>query len=225
MTVRGVDGSLRGGPGQNDHMVGRVQVREIDDDDGRLLLIIRRGTGSMVTWRLAKMVPLSAQGMPVARIAEISFTGAERVRDVIRNFNTDGFNSLHPRWPTARPTAPASTASRPSSQPCATSPSTAPFPRPQRAGRHDPPLQHLAKPPCRRPTPTPSSTRQTLPDAALAGGLWPAHCAVNRPATALNHPSIERDSRGLRTELTHVRHHTAVTSTRLSGGIYTMNDC
>lgn len=49
-------------------MAERVQVREIDDDDGqRLLRIVRRGTGSVVTWRRAQMVLLSAQGMPRAR--------------------------------------------------------------------------------------------------------------------------------------------------------------
>ncbi|MGW2255273.1 IS630 family transposase, partial [Kitasatospora sp. NPDC001660] len=48
-------------------MAERVQVREIDDDEGRRLLrIIRRGTGSVVTWRRAQMVLLSAQRMPVA---------------------------------------------------------------------------------------------------------------------------------------------------------------
>jgi hypothetical protein len=32
-------------------MAERVRVREIDDDEGRRLLrIIRRGTGSVVTW-------------------------------------------------------------------------------------------------------------------------------------------------------------------------------
>ena len=37
----------------------------------RLLRIIRRGTGSVLTrWR-AQMVLLSAQGMPVAKIAEV----------------------------------------------------------------------------------------------------------------------------------------------------------
>lgn len=57
-------------------------MREIDDDEGRRLLrIIRRGTGPVVTWRRAQMVPLSAQGMPVAKIAEVSFTGDDRVRD------------------------------------------------------------------------------------------------------------------------------------------------
>ncbi|GAA2569343.1 hypothetical protein GCM10010398_69110 [Streptomyces fimbriatus] len=46
----------------------RVRVRGIDDDEGqRLLRIIRRGSGSAVTWRRAQMVLLSAQGMPVAK--------------------------------------------------------------------------------------------------------------------------------------------------------------
>jgi hypothetical protein len=32
----------------------RVQVREIDDDEGdRLLWLVRRGTGSVATWRRA----------------------------------------------------------------------------------------------------------------------------------------------------------------------------
>ncbi|MFD3976746.1 transposase, partial [Streptomyces cyaneofuscatus] len=76
-----------------------VRVREIDDDEGRRLLrIIRRGTGSVVTWRHAQMVLLSAQGMPVARIAEVSFTSDDRVRDVIHHFNMDGFGSLYPKY-------------------------------------------------------------------------------------------------------------------------------
>jgi hypothetical protein len=48
----------------------RVRVREIDDDEGqRLVRIIRRGSGSVVTWRRAQMVLLPAQGMDVAAIA------------------------------------------------------------------------------------------------------------------------------------------------------------
>ena len=39
----------------------RLQVREIDDDEGRRLVrIIRRGSGSVVTGRRAQMVLLSA---------------------------------------------------------------------------------------------------------------------------------------------------------------------
>jgi transposase len=82
----------------------RVQVREIDDDEGRRLLrIVRRGTGSVVTWRRAQMVLLSAQKMSVAKIAEVTFTSEDRVRDVIHNFNADGFDSLYPKYAGGRP--------------------------------------------------------------------------------------------------------------------------
>jgi transposase len=77
----------------------RLRVREIDDDEGRRLVrIVRRGTGSVVTWRRAQMVLLSAQGMDAAAIAKVAFTSEDRVRDVIRNFNADGFGSLYPRY-------------------------------------------------------------------------------------------------------------------------------
>jgi transposase len=82
----------------------RVQVREIDDDEGRRLLrIVRRGTGSVVTWRWAQMVLLSAQKMLVAKVAEVTFTSPDRVRDVIHNFNADGFDSLYPKYRGGRP--------------------------------------------------------------------------------------------------------------------------
>jgi len=47
----------------------RARVRELDDDEGRRLVrIVRRGSGSVVTWRRAQMVLLAAQGMEVAAI-------------------------------------------------------------------------------------------------------------------------------------------------------------
>jgi transposase len=85
-------------------MVHPVQVRPISNDEGmRLLRIVRRGTGSVVTWRRAQMVLLSAQGMPVAKIAEVTFTSPDRVRDVLHNFTADGFDSLYPRYAGGRP--------------------------------------------------------------------------------------------------------------------------
>ena len=63
----------------------------------------RRGSGSVVTWRRAQMVLLSAQGMDVAAIAKVAFTSDDRVRDVIRNFNADGFGSLYPRYKGGHP--------------------------------------------------------------------------------------------------------------------------
>jgi transposase len=81
-----------------------VRVREIDDDEGRRLVrIIRRGSGSVVTWRRAQMVLLSAQGMNAAAIAKVAFTSEDRVRDVIGNFNADGFGSLCPKYKGGRP--------------------------------------------------------------------------------------------------------------------------
>ena len=81
-----------------------VRVREISNDEGnRLLRIVRRSSGSVVTWRRAQMVLLSAQGMDVAQIAKVAFTSPDRVRAVLHNFNEDGFDSLVPRYAGGRP--------------------------------------------------------------------------------------------------------------------------
>jgi transposase len=85
-------------------MAERVRVRAIINEEGnRLLRIVRRGTGSVVTWRRAQMVLLSAQAMDVPRIAQVTFTSEDRVRDVIHNFNADGFDALYPRYRGGRP--------------------------------------------------------------------------------------------------------------------------
>jgi hypothetical protein len=89
---------------QTGPVTDRLRVREIDDDEGRRLVrIVRRDSGSVVTWRRAQMVLLSAQGMNVAAIAKVAFTSEDRVRDVIHNFNADGFSSLYPRYQGGRP--------------------------------------------------------------------------------------------------------------------------
>jgi transposase len=85
-------------------MSEKLRVREIDNDEGnRLLRIVRRSSGSVVTWRRAQMVLLSAQGMDVAQIATVAFTSPDRVREVIHNFNDDGFESLYPKYAGGRP--------------------------------------------------------------------------------------------------------------------------
>ncbi len=55
-------------------MAARVQLREITNDEGnRLLRIVRRTSGSVVTWRRAQIVLLSAQGMnPPRRMSRLS---------------------------------------------------------------------------------------------------------------------------------------------------------
>ncbi len=85
-------------------MAACVQLREITNDEGnRLLRIVRRTSGSVVTWRRAQIVLLSAQGMSPPRISEVVFTDSDTVRDVIHNFNRDGFDALYPRYGGGRP--------------------------------------------------------------------------------------------------------------------------
>jgi len=85
-------------------MAEPIKVREITNEEGnRLLRIVRRSSGSVVTWRRAQMVLLSAQGMDPPQIARVAFTSADRARDVIHNFNADGFDSLYPRYRGGRP--------------------------------------------------------------------------------------------------------------------------
>ena len=82
----------------------RLRVRDISNDEGnRLLRIVRRSSGSVVTWRRAQMVLLSVQGVDVEQIAKVAFTSPDRVRDVINNFNEDGFDSLYPKYSGGRP--------------------------------------------------------------------------------------------------------------------------
>jgi len=81
-----------------------LRVRDVSNDEGnRLLRIVRRSSGSVVTWRRAQMVLLSVQGMDVAGIAKVTFTSSDRVREVINNFNEDGFDSLYPKYAGGRP--------------------------------------------------------------------------------------------------------------------------
>lgn len=81
-----------------------LRVRELSVEEGnRLLRIVRRSSGSVVTWRRAQMVLLSAQGMDVAGIAKVTFTSPDRVREVLNNWNGDGFDSLYPKYAGGRP--------------------------------------------------------------------------------------------------------------------------
>jgi hypothetical protein len=41
--------------------------------------------------------------MQVPAIAKVTFTSENRVRDVLHNFNLDGFYSLYPRYRGGRP--------------------------------------------------------------------------------------------------------------------------
>ena len=49
-----------------------LEVSKVEGN--RLLRIVRRACGSVVTWRRAQMALLSVQGMGVAGIAKVTFT-------------------------------------------------------------------------------------------------------------------------------------------------------
>jgi hypothetical protein len=82
----------------------RVRVRELSNQEGnRLLRIGRRSTGSVVTWRRAQLVLLSAQGMDVSQVAQVTLPSPDRVRDVLHNLQPGPVRravSALPRRPT-----------------------------------------------------------------------------------------------------------------------------
>jgi hypothetical protein len=51
-------------------------------------------SGSVVTWRRAQIVLLSAQGMPVAKIAEVTFTVPDRPLRMIRSKRLPSASSI-----------------------------------------------------------------------------------------------------------------------------------
>src|SRR5207247_10535343 len=68
-----------------------------------LVRSVRRASGASVTRRRAQVLLLAAQQMPATRIAEVVFSDPDTVREVIRNFNRDGFDALYPRYRGGRP--------------------------------------------------------------------------------------------------------------------------
>jgi hypothetical protein len=78
----------------------RLRVREIDDDEGqRLVRIVRQGSGSVVTWRRAQMVLLSAQarGIQAAEYVALCLTLPGTPGAVVTWFSAGSGRSLHLR--------------------------------------------------------------------------------------------------------------------------------
>ncbi|WUX19436.1 hypothetical protein OG207_42240 [Streptomyces sp. NBC_01439] len=73
-------------------MAGQVRAREIDDDEADGCCRSSAGASGRCDLAAGPDDPLSAQGMPVAKIAGVSFISVDRVRDVIHNFTIDGFD-------------------------------------------------------------------------------------------------------------------------------------
>lgn len=61
------------------------------------------GFGVSGPMRRARIVLWSAQRIDVSAIARIAFISEDRVREVIHNFNADGFDSLTPKYAGGRP--------------------------------------------------------------------------------------------------------------------------
>ena len=68
---------------------------DVGDADAVTQLVVDNVVGEIV----AAVRP----GMPVPRIAEVACTSPDRVRDVIHNFDADGFDALYPRYRGGRP--------------------------------------------------------------------------------------------------------------------------
>lgn len=90
------------------------------------------------------MVLLSAQSMDAGKIAEVTFTSADRVRDVIHNVNADGQESPYPKYRGRRPRQPTTqrakriaVAAEPMAGRAAMSPDDAGRPRTSTDARHD----------------------------------------------------------------------------------------
>jgi len=56
--------------------------------------IIWRSSGPVAA---GARVLLSARGIDAAGVAKVAFPSEDRVRDVVRNFDADGFSSLYPK--------------------------------------------------------------------------------------------------------------------------------
>ncbi|MBB2994693.1 helix-turn-helix domain-containing protein [Paeniglutamicibacter cryotolerans] len=81
-----------------------MKVRTLEpEEEAQLLQIVRRSTGSVVTWRRAHLVLLSTRDLDVAVIAEVAFTSVDPVHDVLHDFTDDGFDSRHPKYAGGRP--------------------------------------------------------------------------------------------------------------------------
>ena len=86
-------------------MADRVFVRDLAPQEGQKLLSDHPagfGLGGEVA-KSPDRVVVRAAHVRCQQIAEIAFTSEDRVREVIHNFNADGFDSLAPKYAGGRP--------------------------------------------------------------------------------------------------------------------------
>lgn len=80
-----------------------LHVRELTPAEGRRLTRILKTATTATYLRRAQVVAFSAQGMRASEIAERLLLHEEYVRELIRQFNSGGFDALRPRKPSGRP--------------------------------------------------------------------------------------------------------------------------
>lgn len=80
-----------------------LYIRELAPREGRRLTNILKTAKSAAYLRRAQVVAFSGQGMRAKEIGERLHLHEEYVRELIRQFNSGGFDALRPRKPSGRP--------------------------------------------------------------------------------------------------------------------------
>lgn len=81
--------------GRDALMVLRV---ELSDEQGNRLRRVMKKTRDVVVLRRSMVVMQSAQGYTPPRIAELMDLQVDYVREIVKAFHRDGFESLNPKW-------------------------------------------------------------------------------------------------------------------------------
>jgi len=80
-----------------------LYVRNLRIDEGRKLQNIIRGGRDRIMVRRAQIILASHQGSKVPDIARRLYFCEQHVRTIIKEFNTDGFSALSPKYGGGRP--------------------------------------------------------------------------------------------------------------------------
>ncbi len=80
-----------------------LYVRDLRIDEGRKLQNIVRRSRDRIMARRAQVVLASNQGAKIPSIARRLYFSEQHVRNIIKEFNTDGFDALSPKYGGGRP--------------------------------------------------------------------------------------------------------------------------
>jgi transposase len=80
-----------------------LYVRDLRIDEGRKLQSIVRRSRDRIMARRAQVVLASNQGAKIPSIARRLYFSEQHVRNIIKEFNADGFDALSPKYGGGRP--------------------------------------------------------------------------------------------------------------------------